>query len=249
MIIRILGAAGWIPGRNETSSVMIEHNGMLFLLDAGTGISNLFMYKEVLEKYETIHVILSHYHLDHTIGLIYLDPFVRNKKLRIYGPGKLAYPETTDYYIHSLLRKEFFSRNIDDFSYDVKCLDFPDYTFNIGTSVVRVSEQKHSAASFQIVLDDYVVYATDTSFEVTALENTSAKILLHECWNVSDNDNDNGRHSSLKQLLKFFPQSSFEKLVLIHQNPNWNESEISQIKQLIVGTQMFLAEDGMQLVV
>lgn len=247
MIIRVLGSAGWIPGKNETSCVMIEHNDMLFLLDAGTGISNLFKYKDVLEKYDTIHVILSHYHLDHTIGLIYLDPLVRNKTLRIYGPGKLAYPETTDYYIHALLRKEFFSRNIDDFSNDVECLDFPDYIFNIGTSVVRVLEQKHSAASFQIALDDYVVYATDTSFDASTLKNTSAKVLLHECWDVDDNNS--GRHSSLEQLISFFPQSKYEKLVLIHQNPNWNENDLSRIKRFIAGTQIVLAEDEMEIVV
>ena len=38
MTIHVLGAAVWIPGVNETSCIMVENKGPLFILDAGTGI-------------------------------------------------------------------------------------------------------------------------------------------------------------------------------------------------------------------
>ena len=37
MTVHVLGAAGWIPGVNETSCIMVENKGSLFILDAGTG--------------------------------------------------------------------------------------------------------------------------------------------------------------------------------------------------------------------
>ena len=70
MTIHILGAAGWIPGVNETSCIMVENKETLFIMDAGTGLSNLRRYRAVLEKYDTVHLLLSHYHLDHMIGCV-----------------------------------------------------------------------------------------------------------------------------------------------------------------------------------
>lgn len=61
MTIYILGSAGWIPGTSETSCIMVENRGELFLLDAGTGMSNLRKYREVLDRYDTVHLLLSHY--------------------------------------------------------------------------------------------------------------------------------------------------------------------------------------------
>ena len=245
MKVYILGSAGWIPGANETSCVMVECQGELFLLDAGTGLSNIRYYTAIISKYETVHLILSHYHLDHTIGIIYLDPFVRDKKLRIYGPGRKAYPKTTSYYIHALLKEEFYSRSIDDFSNDVQISDFPADSFYIGKTKVSVKEQQHSSPSFRITLDDKLVYATDTSFNSNVGSELSGALLLHECWDYRQINND--QHTSLLQLKNQLSLDNFHKIVLIHQNPSWDVGDYENIKTLISGTNLILAKDGMQL--
>lgn len=248
MKVYILGSAGWIPGDNETSSVMVECHDELFLLDAGTGLSNIRNYKSILLKYDTIHLILSHYHLDHTIGLIYLVPFVKDKKIRIYGPGRMAYPETTDYYIHALLRKEFFSRCIDDFSDDVQIIDFPSESFRIGKTKISVKEQIHSSPSFRIILDDKLIYATDTIFDPNSWKERSGVLLLHECWDYHRNAKTiNDKHTSLWQLKNQLPLNKFDKVVLIHQNPAWDVNDYESIEKSIAGTNLILAKDGMQL--
>ena len=141
MTIYILGSAGWIPGTNETSCIMVENKGELFILDAGTGVSNIRRYTHILEKYDTVHLLLSHYHLDHMIGLIYIDPFIREKRFRVYGPERMAYPETTEYYLHAFLRKEFFSRSIDTFSDDVRIMDFPAESFSSATRRLQLQNR------------------------------------------------------------------------------------------------------------
>ena len=245
MKVYVLGAAGWIPGINETSSFLIECQGDLFLLDAGTGVSNIGNYKSTLSKYETIHVLLSHYHLDHTIGLIYLDPFVRNKKIRIYGPGRMAYPENTNYYIHELLRSEFFSRRIDDFSNDVQIVDFPAPIFDVGKNKIYVKEQQHSSPSFRITINDKLIYATDTVFSPYAWDGISGGTLLHECWDYRQAMIN--KHTTLWQLKNQLQHDMFDKVVLIHQNPAWEFGDFERINELISGTNIFLAKDGMQL--
>ena len=104
MRVYFLGTNGWIPDEDETSCFMIEHKNKLILLDVGTGASNIKNYVNVLEKYETINIVLSHYHLDHIIGLIYLIPYIKGKTLRIYGPGKPIYDRTTRGILENLLQ-------------------------------------------------------------------------------------------------------------------------------------------------
>lgn len=245
MKIHILGSAGWIPGDNETSCIMVENKGTLFILDAGTGLSNLRKYRAVLEKYDTVYLLLSHYHLDHMIGLIYIDPFIREKKFRVYGPGRMAYPETTEEYLHAFLRKEFFSRSIDTFSRDVQIRDFPSETFCIEDTKITVARQKHSAPSFRITMDDRLIYATDTVFQADAWDGISADLLFHECWEYETSGHD--RHTSLQQLKNELPLGSFGKIYLIHHNPDWSEEDFQNIREMTEGTNIALAEDGMEI--
>ena len=245
MTIHILGAAGWIPGVNETSCIMVENKGTLFILDAGTGLSNLRKYRAVLEKYDTVHLLLSHYHLDHMIGLIYIDPFIREKRFRVYGPGRMAYPETTEEYLHAFLRKEFFSRSIDTFSRDVQIRDFPAESFFIEDTKITIAGQTHSAPSFRITIDDRFIYATDTVFQADVWDGISADLLFHECWEYETSGHD--RHSSLQQLKNELPLSSFGKIYLIHHNPDWGEEDFKKIREMTEGTNITLAEDGMEI--
>ena len=179
------------------------------------------------------------------IGLIYIDPFIRGKRFRVYGPGRMAYPETTEYYLHTLLRKEFFSRSIDTFSDDVRIMDFPTESFFIGDTKITVAEQKHSAPSFRITLDDRLIYATDTIFQAGAWSGVSADVLFHECWEYTQAGHD--RHTSLLQLKNQLPLKNFGKVFLIHHNPDWSREDYRKIEAIIDGTNLSLAEDGMEI--
>ena len=49
MTVHVPGAAGWIPGVNETSCIMVENKGSLFILDAWDGISADLLFHECWE--------------------------------------------------------------------------------------------------------------------------------------------------------------------------------------------------------
>ena len=70
-----LGTNGFIPtfGRHTMSFLVLTENQAL-LLDAGSGVSRLLQpeLKALIEPYETLNIVFSHYHLDHTIGVSYL---------------------------------------------------------------------------------------------------------------------------------------------------------------------------------
>lgn len=243
MKLYILGSAGWIPSKNETSCFLIEHKNQLIMLDAGTGTSNIKNHQTILGKYDTISIVLSHYHLDHLVGLIYLLPYLKGKKVNIYGPGKPTYPKRTEDYLNELLQTAFFSRPLDRFADEVYCFDYSDSSFYIGEVLVSVKKQKHSSPSFQISIDNKLVYATDTCFDISDWDKTtSGELLLHECWDIRcDNKN---KHSSLENLINGINPNQFKNILLIHHNPEWNDSDYKKAFEMIKETNFSFASDG-----
>jgi ribonuclease BN (tRNA processing enzyme) len=74
MEITFLGTAGWMPNdQRETASIAVRVGSSLILLDAGTGIRRLVTDPALHGGVESIHVMLSHFHLDHVVGLSYLS--------------------------------------------------------------------------------------------------------------------------------------------------------------------------------
>ncbi|MBR2682767.1 MAG: MBL fold metallo-hydrolase, partial [Atopobiaceae bacterium] len=68
----VLGSAGWMPkAGQETSCFLLETQEQLVMLDAGTGVANLELVPEVLRRHDRVSVLLSHYHVDHLVGLMY----------------------------------------------------------------------------------------------------------------------------------------------------------------------------------
>lgn len=243
MNVTVLGCAGWIPGAEQTSCFLIEDQSNLILLDAGTGAANLAQHRELLKKYDTLTILFSHYHLDHLNGLIYLLPYLKGKTLRLMGPGKLAYAQTTSEFLHDLIRFPFFSRPLDRFADQVIIEDFPSEHFQIGQTDIKLRPQVHSAPSYEITVNDRLIYATDTKFNPEDWKGRPGKVLLHECWDICDNPAK--PHSSLEGLMDGLKDSPCEKILLIHKNPEWSESDLQTIEQRIAGTRIELAHDGM----
>ena len=244
MQLYLLGCNGWIPGKNETSCFLIEHKNKLIMLDLGTGVSNLSKYNSILDEYDELTVILSHYHLDHTIGIIYLLPYLKDKKLVIYGPGKPYYSMSTEEYLSALLRTEFFSRPLLKIAKEVKCHDYTTEGFKIGNVKIDIKKQIHSSPSFQICIDKKLIYATDTAFQADLFSDVTAdSVLLHECWDVADFGN--AKHSSLPLLINGLKNKGLLKVILIHLNPEWTTTDEKIINNQISGTNFCLGYDGM----
>ncbi|MDO4537975.1 MAG: MBL fold metallo-hydrolase [Coriobacteriales bacterium] len=243
MKVTVLGSAGWIPVRGATSCVLVENGDDLFILDAGTGVANLFSERKTLERHDTVYLLLSHYHLDHLIGLIYLDPLMHGKHLRILGPGRMSYDHSTKELVDALLRREFFSRPISEFSCDARCLDFPGTEFTLGATKVSLRRQTHSAPSYRITLDDKLVYATDTTCPREAWEGVRGELLLHECWDIQSEQD--YRHTTLWQIEHNIAPKSFGHIALLHQNPEWSDANYEQIQARLAHTNIQLAHDGM----
>ena len=70
-------------------SFLVLVEGHALLLDAGSGVGRLGEepVARLLEGFDHLDVALTHYHLDHVVGLSYLPGVWRDKSVRLVGPA------------------------------------------------------------------------------------------------------------------------------------------------------------------
>lgn len=93
MIVTTLGTNGWFDTENgQTMCTLIRTHGFSIILDAGYGIRRA---KELIDYSKPAWLLLSHMHLDHTIGLHTLDYLQLELPLTIVVPAgqKTAFEE------------------------------------------------------------------------------------------------------------------------------------------------------------
>ncbi len=165
----VLGSAGWMPqAGQETSCFLLEAGEHLIMLDAGTGVANLDLAAEVLARHDRLSVLLSHYHLDHVVGLMYLKRFAAGKRVDVYGPGRPVYPKTTEEYAGDLLQSALYSSGSSGFAREVRYHDYGGRDFDVCGLPVAVRPQIHSSPSFELRVGDLVTYATAALARVLA---------------------------------------------------------------------------------
>jgi len=84
MKVRFLGTNGWYDTETgNTVCVFLETKKGYVVLDAGNGFYKIGRY---IKRDKPIYIFLSHYHLDHIIGLHTLNKFDFKQGIDIYGP-------------------------------------------------------------------------------------------------------------------------------------------------------------------
>ena len=220
MVVSILGSAGWMPSKGrETACVMVRGENTLLLLDAGTGVSNLSHYESLLDNYETVYVFLSHYHLDHTIGICYLCKWFRNTDIVFLVPGKQENGRTARAVLDSLLNPESFSLKLDEIASSVRIMEYQEFVpFAAGEFTLEAKKQVHSSPSFAVMVDNAICYATDTIADYATFEWAhEVKAIFHECWSINKDDS---AHSSFEELSELMKHIDDGQLFLVHQNPD-----------------------------
>lgn len=217
MRLHCLGTVGYHPNASRhTSCYFLPENGIL--LDAGTG---LFRLPELIQT-DSLDILLSHAHLDHTIGLTFLLDILHQrpvKRLRIWGEGdKLA--AVREHLFHPLL----FPAELDAQWKSID--DHPQ--FQIANVDIAWRTQQHPGGSVAYRIDwpsgERLVYATDTTGD-TGKEHSRwsrhANLLVHECY-FRDSESqwaEETGHSWTGRVAEVAAASKPKKLLLTHVNP------------------------------
>lgn len=234
-----LGVNGYLPINGRHSSCFLAlSDDTAFLLDAGTGAARLHerAIRDLLAPYTELHVILSHYHVDHTAGLYYAFTAWRRGPLHVHAPVcpfiQADPVETIRRYFCPPLNSYLF----EDTTMQIHPLNAAAFAINGHT--IRVWPQRHPGGSIGIRIDDELAYVTDT---IVMMENAGhvrgVNLLLHELWlNAEDaaaNEAENNRHACFGPVRDFIKAARPRRFMPVHLYPHYSDQQLADMTQAI----------------
>ncbi len=234
-----LGVNGYLPINDRHSSCFLAlFDDTAFLLDAGTGAARLHEaeIRALLEPYTELHVLLSHYHIDHTAGLYYAFTAWRKGPLHVHAPVCPFIQADPVEAIQRLFCPPLNSYLFEDTTMQIHPLNTE--SFEINGHAIRVWPQRHPGGSIGIRIDDDLAYVTDT---IVMMENADhvrgVKLLLHELWlNAEDaaaNEAENNRHACYDQVRAFITAARPERFMPVHLFPHYTDQQLADMTRSI----------------
>ena len=234
-----LGTNGFIPSfdRQTMGFLFLTENEAL-LLDAGTGVARLLEQHimDLLRPYDCLNVILTHYHLDHVVGLSYFPETWAQRRIRIYAPARPFVETTPEEALNRLLQPPLFSVPLRDFPMPLEVIPVTRESLQIGTLSIQLRAQKHPGGSTGIRIEDALAYVTDTIVEqATQTFAQGVELLLHEVWwTDAEADSDEVKrsgHSHATGVARIATQAGVNRLMPVHHHPRRPDADVRKLAQ------------------
>ena len=213
----ILGTAGWMPTAGRaTTSVLVRDGDRALVLDAGTGASRLVWEPNLLDGVQRLDVLLTHFHLDHVCGLLYLP--ATGLPLRIHAPGAWLYGTPSAELLDPILRapvSPFTSAE----PFEVRELG-PGADEISGFPISVRAQPRHWAPTAGIRVGDSLALVTDTAFdEEGAGFVAGVRHLLHEAWSTSQHPSGTEGDATAAEAGQVAAAGRVTRLTLVHLHP------------------------------
>lgn len=242
--VTVLGARGSVPVSGEnvrryggsTSCYMVEAGGEYLVLDAGTGIV-----KARVPGDGPVHILLSHPHADHVIGLPMM-PALTEKGREVHLWGEERGGRTVEEQLALLISPPLWPVTLAEYPADVRyhTLSFP---LRLGRFEVDGMAACHPGGSTVLrvrACGKTLVYATD--FEHTA-ENLpllaefsrEADLLLYDAqYTPEEYARRRGfGHSTAEAGMEIARLGRVRRLVLVHHDPRHDDSQMEALERLL----------------
>jgi phosphoribosyl 1,2-cyclic phosphodiesterase len=219
--------------------------GEVLVLDAGTGMRPLGL-ELAASGASTIHVLLSHLHLDHLQGLGFFRPlFEAGNDIHIWGPPSPV--QSLAERIATYLSPPLFPVRLADIPARLTFHDAPEEALQIGSLTVRSSLVTHQGPTVGYRIEEAgraVVYLPDHEPGLgvdVALQPTdwisgydlahAADVLLHDAQYGDDEypGHVGWGHSAVGHVIAFAQKAAVEHLVLFHHDPGHTDTEMEAL--------------------
>jgi ribonuclease BN (tRNA processing enzyme) len=228
-----LGINGYLPLRGRhTSCFLLRDGDTAWLLDAGTGAARLHepAIRAHLEGCRDLHLLLSHYHVDHSVGLYYAFTAWRHGTLHIHAPVCPFMPVNPEEAIRRYFSPPLNSYLLETTTITICPLNAPEQ--EIAGRRVTVWAQQHPGGSVGLRIDDAIAYVTDT---VVMPENAAhvrgVDLLLHELWlNDADaqaQDGERNRHACFSPVADFVRAAAPRRVMPCHLYPHYDDATLT----------------------
>ncbi len=240
----------------------------LIVLDAGTGARPLGL-TLVDELPRTIHVLLTHLHIDHLEGLAFFAPLWRSDvDLHVWGPPSPL--QSLEHRIAQYLSPPLFPIHLQDIPSHPTFHDVPDDEWKIGTARVMARPVSHRGPTVGYRISENgqsLAYIPDhepalgVDLATAAPEWVSghavahhADALFHDSQYTEDEYNQRvgWGHSSTRHVVTFAEMCEVRQLVMFHHDPLHTDDDLEAILETARGMwdgdgrEPILAHEGME---
>lgn len=221
----LLGSGGWIPTtRRATCSALVRDGDHALVVDAGTGLSRLVEDPRLLEGVRALDVVLTHFHLDHVVGLAYLPALPL--AARVHGPGRWLYGQSTEEILGRLVAPPLFAVELGAVVSSIEEIAEGGLSPGPFELAARVQD-RHSHPVLALRLGDELTYCTDTSYDEGNVEFARrSRVLAHEAWYTEEAPREDSTHSSAREAAEVASAAGVDELVLIHIRPDGDEGRL-----------------------
>lgn len=247
-----LGTNGFYPSQGRQTMCFLLRNPrtpkQALLLDAGSGLGRLFtgelefeLGEDPLEEVERLEIFLSHYHLDHVVGLATLS-HAWSRELIVHAPTEPLVDtdgEDPQDILTRILSPPLFPVAFGDFA------SHPDVRPYNDTSELELlgfpctlRRQIHPQGSVGLRIGDAIAYVTDTAADEETIQLArGVSLLIHELWVTDVEGQANPRmltgHSQISDVARLATAAQVGALAPVHHQPRRSEEEIEDILQTV----------------
>ncbi len=205
-----LGTNGWYDtSTGNTICILVDTSSYTIILDAGNGIAKLDRYVDFTKP---VYLFLSHFHLDHIIGLHTICKYTFTRGLSICGQEGVA----------SILEKILdapFTVPAKDFQFTTRFVELPSQKDQLPFSVVNLPLLHASLTmGYRFEVDDKIItFCGDTGYCTNAVKlGDNADLLITECAFKPGQENINWPHLNPETAARIAKESRAKRLALVH---------------------------------
>jgi len=232
-----LGTNGFFPsfGR-QTMGFLLRWEDEALLLDAGSGLGRLMEPgpRAALDSAERLTVVLTHYHLDHVIGLPSLSASWKRGSITLYAPAPPLVDGQPETAMDHLFGRPLFPHSLRELQVRVELTPYTNETLTVGGLTIRTRRQTHPGGSVGLRVGEHLAYCTDTVADPeTADLARGVDLLMHEVWLTDDEaaatDPGPAGHSYAHQVARIAEQAGTKRLAPVHHHPKRDAAGLQSI--------------------
>ncbi len=253
MNIKLWGTRGSVPAPGpetqvyggNTPCITVEWQESLLVLDAGSGIRRLGN-SSTIGRYPVIHILLTHLHMDHILGLGFFIPLFDPKaEIHIWGPASFNHSLIDR--LNRYLSPPLFPVNVRELDSKVSFHEVTHGFFEIGDFKIYANYVCHPGPTLGYRVEQgkrVFAYIPDhepaLGFRNFSIESEwasgydiakGADLLIHDAQFTQEAyDNCIGwGHSSFLHALKFAQLAKAKKLLFFHHDPNHSDTTLERL--------------------
>jgi len=209
MKIYFLGTNGWYDSATgNTVCVLIEAKDQYLIFDAGNGLYKIDRY---IRNNKPIKLFLSHFHLDHIIGLHILNKFDFARGIDVFGPRGLKK-------VFKLIINTPYSKPVSDIKTKIRLHELPTGKSRIGS--IEFMPLKHTVycLGYRAKLEGKTVaYCTDTGICKNLFDLAKgADMLITESSYLPGQVDKSWPHLNPQDSARVAKEAKVKRLALLH---------------------------------